>query len=103
MRTQRAEVHEAGEDNDLEVHGVDRVTTIELGEPMLDTWASNECSINRKLTKRPSANQTFKRNIRVGILAGAFNQSPTGIQRVRVRTRRYRGTCDRQCRKWIGC
>ena len=31
IRTHRAEVQEAGESNDPEVHGVDNVTAIELG------------------------------------------------------------------------
>ena len=59
MRTYRPEVHEAGEGDDPEVHGVDNVTTIELGEGLaLDVWVS-ERRINRDLTKRPSANQLF--------------------------------------------
>ena len=38
MRTYIAEVHNAGEGDDPEIHGVDNITTIELGEgPALDT------------------------------------------------------------------
>ena len=59
MRTYRPEVHEAGEGDDPEIHGVDDVTTIELGEGLvLDTWGVNAGS-NKELTKRPSANQLF--------------------------------------------
>ena len=43
MPTYRAEVYETGEDDDPEVHGVDNVAAIELGEELgLDTWVS-EC------------------------------------------------------------
>ena len=39
--TYRAEVHKAGEGNDPEIHRVDNVTTIELGEGLgLNTWLS---------------------------------------------------------------
>ena len=41
MPTYRAEVYETGEDDDPEVHGVDNVAAIELGEELgLNTWAS---------------------------------------------------------------
>jgi len=43
MRTDRGNVHEAGEGNYPELHGVDHVATIELGEePVLDTWESGD-------------------------------------------------------------
>ena len=38
MRTERAEVHEAGEGDDPEVLGVDYVATIKLKELTSDTW-----------------------------------------------------------------
>ena len=41
MRTQRGKVHEAGEDDNPEVCGVDNVTTVDLGaEQVLDIRAS---------------------------------------------------------------
>ena len=47
MRTQGAKVHDTGDGDGPDVHGVDEVTTIELrGEPTLDTWMS-EHSVKR--------------------------------------------------------
>ena len=41
MRTRRAKVHKAGDGDDPEVLGVDKIATIELGEMVvLDTWMS---------------------------------------------------------------
>ena len=41
MRTKRAEEYEAGQGDDPEVHGVDSVATIELGDELaLDIWIS---------------------------------------------------------------
>lgn len=47
IRTQRAKVYEAGEDDGPEVHGVDNVTTIKLEESTSDTLTS-ENSIKRR-------------------------------------------------------
>jgi len=39
IRTHRAEVHEAGEGDGPEVHGIDHIASVELEEkPALDTW-----------------------------------------------------------------
>ena len=52
MRTYRAEVHEAGEGDDPEVHGVDNVAPIELGEELgLDTWVS-ECRTKQRTDQK---------------------------------------------------
>ena len=65
MRTQRAEVLEAGEGDGPDVLGVDNVATIELGEePALDTWVGERSTTsNRELTKRLPVNQLPKANI----------------------------------------
>ena len=39
-RTQRVKVYEAGEADDPDVHGVDKIAMIEPEEPVLDTWVS---------------------------------------------------------------
>ena len=66
VRTHRGEEHEAGEGDDPEVHGVDNVTTIELEEqPALGAWMRE---LDAKVTKRPSASQLFKRNMRLGTM-----------------------------------
>ena len=54
VHTKGAEVHEAGENDNPGVHGIDYVATIELGEPELDTVHAAQ---NKELTGRPSANQ----------------------------------------------
>ena len=65
LRTHRGEIDETGKDDDPDVHGVDNVTTIELEEQRtLDPIIKREA----KLTKRPSASQLFKRNMRLGIM-----------------------------------
>ena len=87
MGTYRPEVHEAGEGDDPEVHGVDNVTTIELGEGLaLDVWVSAR-RINRDLTKRPSANQLFKVAATLGTMLSAsaemaiwYPSGPGGIR-----------------------
>ena len=48
MHTQRAEVHEAGEGDDPEVHAVDCIATVELeDEPTLDRWVSGHSNKRR--------------------------------------------------------
>ena len=70
MRTQRTEVHEAGEGDDPEVLGVDHVATIKLKKELgLDIWANVASS--RELTKSPSANQLFRKNRTMGITKSA--------------------------------
>ena len=51
MRTQRAEVHEAGEGDGPDVLGVDNVATIELEEPVLCTWV-REHRIKQRTDKK---------------------------------------------------
>ena len=51
MRTQRAKKHEAGEGDGPEVHGVDRIATMELGESALghlDQWTQHEKRTDQK-------------------------------------------------------
>ena len=69
MRTQRAEVHEAGEGDGPDVLGVDNVATIELEEePVLDIRV---CEHGIK-HKRSLANQLFKADIEVEMILSAL-------------------------------
>ena len=64
--THRTEIDDAGDGDDPDVHGIDDVTTVELvGRLILDTWASD---LSTGLTKRPSANQLFRRNMRLQMI-----------------------------------
>ena len=66
IRTDRGEIHEAGERDDPNVCGIDDVTTIELEEQAgLDPWARKS---GARFTKRPSASQLFNRNIRLAAI-----------------------------------
>ena len=56
IRTYRAKVHEAWEEDNPGVPDIDYVTTVELKELSLDTSASKRRS-NEILTRRASANQ----------------------------------------------
>ena len=51
LRTHRAEVQEAGEGNDPGVHGVENVTTIELGGQELSIWV-NEHRIKQRTDQK---------------------------------------------------
>ena len=53
MRTKRGKVHEAGEGDGPEVHGVDNIATIELDERELDTW------MGERITKRGTDQKTI--------------------------------------------
>ena len=76
MHTQRAKIHEAGEGDDPEVHGIDYMTTIDQWEKpvTLDTGVS-ERALNRELTRTPSANQPFKlQEVRVGGVSWTYRR-----------------------------
>ena len=64
MRTDGGKEYEAWEGDDPNVHSVNNVTTIELeASARLSTWSGK---VAEKRTKRPSAIQLFKRNMRLG-------------------------------------
>ena len=66
MRTQRAEVHEAGEGDDPKPHAVDYITTIELeGEPVLATWV-NERSIKQTANQKTVGQQIVQEKHDIG-------------------------------------
>ena len=60
MRTERGKVHEAGEGDGPEVHGVDNIATIELDERELDTW------MGERITKRGTDQKTIGQPIAQG-------------------------------------
>jgi len=69
IRTHSSKVHKAGDGDDPEVHGVNHVATVELGEKFaLDTRTTS----SEEPTIRPSASQLFRRNIRLGTVQSAL-------------------------------
>ena len=66
MRTQGAKVHNAGDGDGPEVHGVDEVTTIELSEELaLDTWMSGH-SVKERTNQKTIGQPTVQEEDKVG-------------------------------------